>query len=250
MKLEQILTEGVVAHGNELLAYVIVVAEEYAYLPKVRPSDLKHWEALISHNNKMLPRIMSDVDVVFTTEDPYKNQREMMYDIIVNKRMKIYATTDDGSQEGAHPGMSADDNNILRAVHDYLAHYGPNAQWFKHFLKTNNIKDVKSKKLKTVRFQRNSFTVRGEMNTFVTHAKLAPKSAAPALFTEIVGQICTYFVTNNYTENKAAVMHGIDYQNIGRFTDITLENRKLEYKAMLDDPEIKTIKTLVPGRHD
>lgn len=238
----QKLMEGVSAHGNELLAYVMVVAEEYHKLPKVTKSDLKHWESLATSVEKFMPRMMSDVKVVFTTEDPYPNQREMMYDIIVNKRMKIYATTDDGGQEGQHPGLSNKQNNILRAVHDYATHYAKNAKWFKKFLKTGHIKDVKQKEFKMVRFSHHAFTVRGEMNTFVTHSRIAPKLAVPALFTEIVGQICTYFVTGKFTDNKASVMDGIDFKNVGKFTSSGLQKRKEKYLAMLNDDSIKTIK--------
>jgi hypothetical protein len=64
-------------------------------------------------------------------------------------------------------------------------------------------------------------------------------------FTEIVGQICTYFVTGNYTDNKVAIMHGIDFDNIGKFTDEELNNRKMRYKRLLDDDSVDKFKTKI-----
>lgn len=242
-----ILREGVRVHSYELLAYVMVVAEEFAKLPKVNPDDVWRWEELIAHDDRMLPRVANKVKIEFVTGDPYKNQREMMYDIIVNKRMKIYQTEDDGGQEGAHPAMTNRQNDVFRAVHDYVGHFGPNAQKVADYIAQHNITGVDDPKYKELRFDRNSFTVRGEMGTFVTHARLAPPAAIPALFTEIVGQICTYFVTNNFTVNKVAVINGIDYRNLGHFTDTELELRKRKYMKMLNDPSIESIELEIPG---
>lgn len=247
MKFEQILNEGVIVHGNELVAYAMVVAEEYHFLPERREQDIRHWEAMVSGNETMLTRIMSDVEITWSTNDPYPNQRELMFDILVNKRARIYGTQDDGSQVGSHPGITNQDNNVLRAVHDYLTHWGPNAGKFKEYVKKNDIKDITDKKFKALRFSRNSFTVRGEMNAYLTHSKVAPRLAIPALFTEVVGQICVYFVTGDYTVNKASVMHGIDFQNIGRFTDPDLEKRKQQYLTMLNDKDVELIHTRIPG---
>lgn len=242
-----VLREGVRVHSYEFLAYVIVVAEEFHRLPKVDPDEVWRWEELVAHDDRMLPRVAGSVDIEFVTSDPYKNQREMMFDIIVNKRMKIYQTTPDESQEGSHPGMTDRQNDIFRAVHDYVGHFAPNVQKVADYIATHNIASPDDPKYKELRFDRNSFTVRGEMNTFVTHSRLAPPSAIPALFTEIVGQICTYFVTNDFTVNKVAVIDGIDYRNIGKFTSLELETRKRDYMRLLNDSSVETIDIQIPG---
>jgi hypothetical protein len=248
MKLaELILKEGVRVHSYELLAYVMVVAEEFHKLPKIDPEEVWRWEALIAHDARMLPRVTGKIDVQFVDHDPYKNQRELMFDIIVNKRMQVYQTQDDGGQEGSHPGMSNRENDVFRAVHDYIGHFGPNAQKVGDYIAQHNIKDKNDPEFKKLRFERNSFTVRGEMNTFVTHARLAPPESVPALFTEIVGQICTYFVTNNYTVNKVAVISGIDYKNLGNFLSSDLTARKRKYMQMLADGDVESIEIDVPG---
>lgn len=248
MLIEDILNEGIVASGNELLAYIMVVAEEYHKLPKFDENEMYRWELMVAHNNKVLPHIMSGVKVEFTGDDPYKNQREMMYDMIVNKRMKIYATIDDDdAQEGSHPGISNADNSVFRAVHDFLGHYAPNVKEVTKYIKDNNIKDVDDSKFKSFRFKRNSFTVRGEMGTYVSHSKMSPPKAIPAMFTEIVGQICTYFVTGDFTENKVAVIDGVDFKNVGKFSDHSMERRKQNYQKQLEDDNIKSIDIDVPN---
>jgi len=237
MKIKDVLNEAVEVHGNELVAYCIVVAEEFKKLPYLDEDALPLWQAVAEHNNKMLSKILKKVRIEYTSRDPYKTQKDMMYDIIVNNRMKIFKTPSDES----HPGLSAVENDILRTVHDFIGHHLPNEKEFAKFLAKNNFE--KNPNYKTYRFSKNSFTVRGEMNTYLTHTKLLPKKLKPVLFTEIVGQICTYFVTNDFTDNKVAVMKGIDFDKVGMFTDKNLTIRKERYRTMLDDDSIEKFKT-------
>ena len=244
MKISQLfenidLMEAIEENGNGLVAYCIVVAEEYTKMPAMDPNALDLWLRVITHNEKMLKRILKSVDIEFTDEDPYRTQKDMMYDIIKNKRLKIFKTPNDD----AHPGMSARDNDIFRAVHDFLGHHLPNVKDFTQFLSKNKNMTKDDEAYKQFRFARNNFTVRGEMNTYISHGKLLPEELRPVLFTEIVGQICTYFVTGNYTVNKVGVMKGIDFKRIGLFTDSELSKRKEEYRKLLDDDSVKEFKT-------
>lgn len=234
-----LLNESISVNGDELIAYCFVVAELYTKLPEFDESEMWRWEAMVSHNEKLLPKVLSKVKVEYVTDDPYPNMKAMMYDMIVNRRMKIYK-----SGEGSvHPGIQPQDNDQLRTVHDYFGHFSKNAKQFKEFLASNGITDGKDGKINEFRFSGNNFTVRGEMNAYLTHAKIAPPDTHPALYTEIIGQICTYFTTGDYTVNKVGVIKGIDYKNIGKFTDPKLEKRKQDYMKQLADPQVKTIKT-------
>lgn len=60
------------------------------------------------------------IRVVFQAEDPYPDHEAMLKDVRDNRRLKIYAT----SEDQAHPLLSADQNNRFRAVHDYYGHHG------------------------------------------------------------------------------------------------------------------------------
>lgn len=240
MKINDILLkEAIETHGNDFVAYCIVVAEEFKELPKLDKDALSLWEEVALHNEKMLSKIFKQVSIEYTNKDPYKNQKDMMYDIIVNRRMRIFKTESDDD----HPGLSAVENDILRAVHDFIGHHLPNEKEFAQFLSKNNFN--KTPEYKDFRFSRNNFTVRGEMNTYLTHTKLLPKRLKPVFFTEIVGQICTYFVTGHYTENKVAIMQGIDFDKVGKFTSTELNNRKERYREMLDDSGIEKFHTKI-----
>lgn len=237
MKINDIINESIVTNGNDFVAYCIVVAEEYKELPEYDENAAELWKRVASHNEKMLAKIMKKVDIQYTDKDPYKNQKDMMYDIIVNRRMRIFKTPSDDS----HPGLNAVENDILRAVHDFVGHHLPNGKKFAKFLYNQNYE--KTPEYNRFRFDKNNFTVRGEMNTYLSHTKLLPKELKPVFFTEIVGQICTYFATGDYTNNKVAIMQGIDFDNVGKFTNDELTNRKMRYKEMLEDDGVEKFKT-------
>ena len=57
--------------------------------------------------------------------------------------------------------------------------------------------------------------MKGEVQAYNAHLHTVPPAAAPALFTEVVGQ-ASFFINNGYfPEQKIAVLPGFDYFNIG-----------------------------------
>ena len=77
------------------------------------------------------------VRVIFQDGDPYGSAAEMFEDVGHNATLKIYRT----SPDQAHPLLSADQNNMFRAVHDFHGHYmtgrdfsrhGEEAAWVRH----------------------------------------------------------------------------------------------------------------------
>lgn len=77
------------------------------------------------------------VNVIFQDEDPYPSAQAMFDDVRNHATLRIYRTTD----EQAHPLLSADENNMFRAVHDFHGHYmsgrdfsrhGEEAAWVRH----------------------------------------------------------------------------------------------------------------------
>ena len=240
---QDIITEAVSENGNGLLAYICVVAEEFHKLKKYNPKYEENWKSLITSDAKFMKQVLSKVKIEYVQFDPYGNQREMMFDILMNNTLQVYATIDgDKNQEGSHPQMTNSENNVFRAVHDYIGHYNPNSKKFKKFVTDNRITSTEDSKFKSYRFTSHSFTVRGEMNTFLTHSKTVSPKAVPALFTEIIGQICTYFVTRNFTFNKVDIIKSIDFKNIGMFTSPELKKRKQNYINLLEDDSIESFK--------
>lgn len=79
----------------------------------------------------------SGLQVIFQDEDPYGSAAEMFEDVGHNATLKIYRTSPDQS----HPLLSAEQNNMFRAVHDFHGHYmtgrdfsrhGEEAAWVRH----------------------------------------------------------------------------------------------------------------------
>jgi hypothetical protein len=87
-----------------------------------------------------------------------------------------------------------------------------------------------------------SFTMRDEFNAYSTHSKIAPPEAKPALFTEIVGQVCYYNAVGSFPTQKASIMTGFDFDNVGKFTDKSHERRCAELLQAINSgsPEVQT----------
>lgn len=198
------LTERVTRHGPELMIYAAVVAEAYEAAPKFEKRSLPGYMALAKSNDTLLKQLKTDVNLTFTPDDPYARHRDMARDVVNNKNLAIYTGEDE-----PHPALSTDQNSILRAVHDYYAHTGPIR------------KDIKAGNLPS----RNDFTYRGELNAYLTHVKIAPKIAAPVLFTEVPAQLSYYLITGGYASQKAVILDGFDYVHVGKFTSTDRQNR-------------------------
>jgi len=191
------------------LIYAAVVAEAYEAAPKFeeRATLLDGYKALIKSNNRLLRQVKSKVDVKFTPDDPYNRHREMVDDIVHNKSLKVYSGADE-----PHPAFSNDENTILRTVHDFFAHANPTLK----YRKAGRVPE------------RNDFTYRGELNAYVTHARLAPEEAVPIIFTEVAAQISYYMITGGYAPQKAAILDGFDYYRVGKYTSNVRQERHNE----------------------
>lgn len=194
------IAEAVQLHGFDLFCYAAVVTEAYGQAPVNDERAKAGFDALNQSNAMLFKRLSADIDVSFTPDDNGTglSSFNQMADTIINKKkLDVY------TGGGEHPMMTQEQNTIFRTVHDYYAHTGPIR---KDFLK-NPTQPVK----------RNNFKYRGEINAYLTHARLAPRAAVPVLFTEVVGQSSHYLITRNYVANqKAAILDGFDYIQIGR----------------------------------
>lgn len=95
--------------------------------------------------------------------------------------------------------ISIEENLIFRAVHDYIIH-----------IKNNT-----------------SFSGKDEIRSYNFHAKVAPKLALPALFTEVVGQACYYVHFGSFPIQKIAILEDFDLEQIGKVTNHTIIDKKL-----------------------
>lgn len=212
--MSEFIIEAIEVHGEDLLLYLAVVAEAYEEAPRFDQRSVEGYIALVQSNNRLKNIVMKDVKVEYTPDDPYKTHKEMVQDIVQNKRLKIYTGADE-----PHPTMSNEENVDLRTIHDYFAHTGPVRKRVKQ-----------GKPIRT-----HGFSARGELSAYLVHAKLAPPEAVPVLFTEVVGQIAYFTVTGGYAPQKAAILDGFDYYRIGRFTNEKRQKRFDELKQQWEN---------------
>jgi hypothetical protein len=208
--------------------YSQLVADAYAKAPKMDSSVVHHWHSLNASNHTLFQRLLGKVNLIFTTEgnpgngvmtikgkkykliqsaDPYENAQQMAADVKQNGTLKI------SIDHSEHPIFSVEDNVIFRTVHDYIVHILGN----------------------------HPFGAKGEIASYNLHAKLVPKDAVPAIFTEVVGQACVAVTTGNFPEQKIALLPGFDYINIGHVDDATYQIKNKELMRKEHHEKLKSI---------
>ena len=199
--------------------YVKIVAKAYNEAPDYDASAVHHWNSLNASNHTLFKRLLSKVNIIFTTNDkskvgsieimgktypieyfngePYSAQSQMKDDVMKNNTIKISIDYSD------HTIFSVQDNVIFRTVHDYIVHILGNKQ----------------------------FGARGEIASYNLHVKLVPKDAVPAIFTEVVGQASVAVTSGSFpSKQKIAVLKGFDYYNVGKVDDHEIKNKELVKK--------------------
>lgn len=215
---ENILKEKLVlSHYKQ---YLELVANAYKDADDYDSEAVPYWNALKQSNYLLFKRMLSKVDVIFVSEDksndgnsfnilgrnfpvkyinggqPYSTQPEMKSDVEKTGILKI------NIDYSNHPVFSVKDNIVMRSIHDYLTHI---------------LADV-------------GFGGKGEIAAFNVHAKLAPRNAVPALFTEVVGQAAYATVFGGFPTQKIVLLKGFDYYNLGQVDN---ENYEIKNKRLV-----------------
>jgi hypothetical protein len=177
--------------------YAQLVADAYLAAPKYESRAASSFEAFIPFIEKMFKRIQSRVNVEFVDYHPYESAQELRQDVNATDTMKI-ATID-----AEHEIFDEITNAKFRAIHDYMSH------------------------IQAIGSRGTEFTLRGELAAYNTHLKTTPKAAVPALFTEVVGQVCTYNITGKFAEQKICLLDGFDYYNVGAVDGYDIVNKEL-----------------------
>ena len=183
--------------------YAELVSKAYEEAPEYDETVVESYKVLIESVKKMFKQLQSKVKVEFVDYDPYGTRDEMANDVKENKLLRISKLFNE------HPFFNEEENLMLRTVHDYYTHIIANQD----------------------------FGLRGELKAYNTHARLAPPAALPALFTEIVGQVCYAIVngttdenglfTANFAPQKICKLDGFDYRNVGQVENMEIVNRRL-----------------------
>lgn len=244
------IQEGVALNAEaELIAFTVTVAEAYKNAPTFDESARQHWDALNVHTRDVLFKRLrgTGIEIEFTATDPYSFAKDtnmmflhMLYDITVNRHLAIYT----GDSE--HPVFTEEQNVLFRAVHDFFAHGVVRKSFTKKLsavVKEMGIKTLPPVSeagplLDKIDMRRTGFQFngRGEYNAAAAHVRLAPTEAAPALFTEVVGQVSHQIVTGGFGVQKVAVLDGFDFEKIGKtISGSWADKRKNELIAQLNN---------------
>jgi hypothetical protein len=177
--------------------YSQLVADAYMAAPTYEGRAASSFEAFIPFIEKMFKRIQSRVNVEFVDYHPYESAQELRQDVSATGTMKIAII------DAEHEIFDEITNAKFRAIHDYMSH------------------------IQAIGSRGTEFTLRGEIAAYNTHLKTTPKAAIPALFTEVVGQVCAYNITGKFPEQKICLLDGFDYYNVGVVDGYDIINKEL-----------------------
>ena len=183
--------------------YCQLVAEAYAAAPSYEERAVASFEAMKPFVDKMFKRIEGVIDVHFVEEHPYENADELRQDVVKNGVLKI--STLDAEHEVFDPTTNAK----FRAIHDFMSH-----------------------------IQRaTEFDAKGEIASYNAHLQTMPPASHPALFTEVVGQACSFIVNGEFPEQKIALLPGFDYEKVGVVEGYDIVDKELVKKGEEPEPE-------------
>ena len=183
--------------------YCELVAEAYAAAPAFEDAAVPHFEAMKPFVDKMFKRIEGVIDVHFVEEHPYANADELRQDVEQNKILKI------STLDAEHEIFDNRTNAKFRAIHDYMSHIQRNTE----------------------------FDAKGEIASYNAHLQTMPPKSYPALFTEVVGQACSFIVNGQFPEQKVALLPGFDYEKVGVVEGYDIVNKELVKKGEEPEPE-------------
>ena len=163
--------------------YCELVSNAYLSAPLLESRAIPSFRAMKPFIEKMFTRIQGVIDIEFVEEHPYKSADELRQDIKKTGVMKI-STID---QDLPHDIFDEETNVKFRAIHDFMAHVQRHTE----------------------------FDAKGEIASYNAHIQTMPPESHPALFTEVVGQACTFVITGAFPIQKIAFLDGFDYKDVG-----------------------------------
>jgi len=178
--------------------YTQLVGEAYLRAPNFEEKALSSFKAMIPFTQKMFKRVSGKVEIEMVPYHPYESSEELKQDVKKNKRMKV------STIDAQHDVFDNITNAKFRAIHDYLSH------------------------VTALKSRGTEFTLYGELQAYNVHLKTAPPKAVPALFTEVVGQVCAYYANGNkFAEQKICLLDNFDYYKIGMVDGYNIVNKQL-----------------------
>jgi len=193
--------------------YAELITEAYLAAPVFEERAVPAFEALIPFVEKMYKQIGSRVKVEPVDYHPY----DVGLDVDVTGADRMRKSVEDtgvlqiSTADADHPIFDKETNVKFRAVHDYMTHIQP-------------------KKPAGFTSSKVIGSIHQELRSYNIHAKTVPRDGIPALFTEVVGQVCTFYVTGKFAEQKVCLLDGFDYINVGVVDGYDIVNKQLVKK--------------------
>lgn len=193
--------EGEVLAGWD--KYMQLVAEAYAAAPESTSEGEKAFKALRGHIDNNFDRLESRVKVKFVDGQPYKNAEEMKGKVAEEGELQI---SRDFNQAGF---LGAKRNLKFRAIHDWYAHMKATTKPGASMIQ---------------------FGLKGELQAYNAHLNFIGKNAEalPALFTEVVGQVCHQSYFGDFPEQKIVTLPQFDFKKIGAVEGYQIVDRELQ----------------------
>ena len=168
--------------------YSKLVAQAYMDAPVFEERAVDSFRAMEPFIHTMFKRISANVDFQFVDYHAYDTAQEVRDDVFNNGVMKV-ATIDFNPEEHI---FDTETNTKFRAVHDYMSH------------------------VQALGSKGTEFTLMGEITAYNVHLKTLSPKAWPALFTEIIGQVCTFYALDGkFGPQKICLLPQFDYERIG-----------------------------------
>lgn len=185
-------------NGWEL--YARLVADAYKAAPLYDEEAVESFKILGAFYEKMYPKITRKAVKPRPVDyHPYDVGGGVEDTTSVHRLRKDYKDTggfEVARVDSEHPVYSPDENVRARVIHDYMSHIQPrHAAGFSSPTEPGSILQ--------------------EIKAYNIHLKTIPPKGAPALFTEVLGQVCHFYVYGDFIEQKVAFLPGFDYHNPG-----------------------------------
>lgn len=163
---------------------VRAVAQNYDQLPTMDKSAIPHYAAMRDDVNKQHDFMTNHLGIKtqVTDHDPYSDVHEMVNDVNNNKTLKLLGT----HVTGGHPFFSDEENDKLRAVHDFFGHAATGRSFDRH----------------------------GEQAAYLAHAQMFSPHALPALTTETKGQNSALVYHGQFQPQKIGLMNPQHWQGL------------------------------------
>ena len=197
--------------------YSQLVAQAYRDAPESDAAAVKGYEVLAEWLHKHFNRLQGVTEFKFVPEHVYTSAKDLQSRVAAEGVMYVSTLDADHPVWTGKKGLIT--NTMFRAWHDWEGHI------------------VKGK----------GFSLQGEIAAYNAHAKIVPREALGVLFTEVVGQICCFYQSGKKNcEQKAAILPGFDYINVGVVEGYDIVNKELVKKGEQLQEEARNFSQVKP----